>query len=104
MPTAGSPASARRAPADRIWTADFVKVTAATTLVRTCTQVQIVTMPLFFYHLGSSHALADGIEDVSGLGALSVSRTSQVVELCLLVGQYEALATTITALRIPRDY
>jgi MFS family permease len=58
MPTAGSPASARRAPADRIWTADFVKVTAATTLVRTCTQVQIVTMPLFFYHLGSSHALA----------------------------------------------
>lgn len=29
---------------------------------------------------------------------------SQVVELCLLVGQYEALATTITALRIPRDY
>ena len=58
MPTAGSPDSARRAAADRIWTADFVKVTAATTLVRMCTQVQIVTMPLFFYHLGTSHALA----------------------------------------------
>jgi AhpD family alkylhydroperoxidase len=28
----------------------------------------------------------------------------QVVELCLLVGHYEMLATTIAALRIPRDY
>ena len=28
----------------------------------------------------------------------------QQVELCLLVGQYEALATTIAALRIERDY
>lgn len=28
----------------------------------------------------------------------------QLVELCLLVGQYEMLATTITALRIPRYY
>ena len=58
MPTAGSPASADRVSADRIWTADFVKVTAATTLVRICTQVQIVTMPLLFYHLGTGHALA----------------------------------------------
>jgi MFS family permease len=58
MPTAGSPAPADRASADRIWTADFVKVTAATTLVRICTQVQIVTMPLFFYHLGAGHTLA----------------------------------------------
>jgi histidine ammonia-lyase len=32
--------------------------------------------------LDCSHALADGIEDVSGLGSLSVYRTSQVVELC----------------------
>jgi MFS family permease len=58
MPAAGSPASVRRAPEERIWTADFVRVTAATTLVRICTQVQIVTMPLFFYHLGTGHTLA----------------------------------------------
>jgi MFS family permease len=58
MPTAGLPAALERASADRIWTAEFVKVTAATTLVRICTQVQIVTMPLFFYHLGGSHTLA----------------------------------------------
>ena len=30
--------------------------------------------------------------------------TPQLVELCLLVGHYEMLATTITALRIPRDF
>lgn len=58
MPAAGSPVSAKRAPEERIWTADFVRVTAATTLVRICTQVQIVTMPLFFYHLGTGHTLA----------------------------------------------
>ena len=58
MPAAGSPVSVKRAPEERIWTADFVRVTAATTLVRICTQVQIVTMPLFFYHLGASHTLA----------------------------------------------
>lgn len=28
----------------------------------------------------------------------------QLIELCLLVGQYEALATTIAALRIARDF
>lgn len=28
----------------------------------------------------------------------------QIIELCLLVGQYEMLATTIAALRIPRDF
>lgn len=28
----------------------------------------------------------------------------QLVELCLLVGHYEMLATTIAALRIPRDH
>lgn len=63
MPPAGTPASldhaADNAAADtRIWTADFIKITVVTTLVRICTQVQIVTMPLFFYHLGSSHSLA----------------------------------------------
>jgi AhpD family alkylhydroperoxidase len=31
-------------------------------------------------------------------------REPQLIELCLLVGQYEMLATTITALRIPRDF
>lgn len=37
--------------------------------------------------------------------ALSQHYTAaQQVELCLLVGQYEMLATTITALRIERDY
>jgi hypothetical protein len=51
-PNAGPPTAARRLPEDRIWTADFVRVTAANTLVRICTQVQIVTMPLFCYHLG----------------------------------------------------
>lgn len=29
---------------------------------------------------------------------------AQLVELCMLVGQYEMLATTIATLRIPRDY
>ncbi|WP_164779493.1 MFS transporter [Paenibacillus kobensis] len=42
----------------RIWTADFIKLTIVTTLLRICTQVQITSMPLFFLHLGGSHALA----------------------------------------------
>jgi len=29
---------------------------------------------------------------------------SQVVELCTLIGQYDALAATISALRVPTDY
>lgn len=58
MPNSAPPASARPEPEERIWTADFIRVTAATTLVRICTQVQIVTMPLYFYHLGSGHTLA----------------------------------------------
>jgi len=41
-----------------IWTPDFVKLTAMTTLLRICTQIQITSMPLFFHHLGGSHALA----------------------------------------------
>ncbi|GMK41340.1 MFS transporter [Paenibacillus sp. CCS19] len=42
----------------RIWTADFIKLTIVTTLLRICTQVQITSMPLFFLHLGGSNALA----------------------------------------------
>jgi MFS family permease len=42
----------------RIWTADFIKLTVVTTLLRICTQVQITSMPLFFLHLGGSNALA----------------------------------------------
>lgn len=41
-----------------IWTADFIKLTIVTTLLRICTQVHITSMPLFFLHLGGSHALA----------------------------------------------
>jgi len=46
------------APDTRIWTADFIKLTIVTTLLRICTQVQITSMPLFFLHLGGSNALA----------------------------------------------
>ncbi|WP_201002257.1 MFS transporter [Paenibacillus glycanilyticus] len=42
----------------RIWTAEFIKLTIVTTLLRICTQVQITSMPLFFLYLGGSNALA----------------------------------------------
>jgi MFS family permease len=42
----------------RIWTVDFIKLTVVTTLLRMCTQVQIISMPLFFLHLGGSNTLA----------------------------------------------
>jgi len=66
------PDADRRAPGDRIWTADFIRVTAATTLVRMCTQVQIVTMPLFFYHLGAGHTLAGLSMTFFTLAALAI--------------------------------
>ncbi|MBD3922251.1 MFS transporter [Paenibacillus sp. PR3] len=58
MPT--PPATAINKPLNdkRIWTAEFIKLTIATTLLRICTQVQITSMPLFFLHLGGSNALA----------------------------------------------
>jgi MFS family permease len=45
-------------PTASIWTANFVKLTIVSTLLRICTQVQITSMPLFFLHLGGSNALA----------------------------------------------
>ncbi len=47
-----------RVPAASIWTAEFIKLTIVSTLLRICTQVQITSMPLFFLHLGGSNALA----------------------------------------------
>lgn len=41
--------------------------------------------------LDCGHALADGVEDVSGLGPLSVNRTSQVVELCWQIAAVEIM-------------
>lgn len=41
--------------------------------------------------LDCSHALADGVEDVAGLGPLSVNRTSQVVELCWQIAAVEIM-------------
>jgi len=53
-----TPAIDKPLPGSKIWTADFIKLTIVTTLLRICTQVQITSMPLFFLHLGSSNALA----------------------------------------------
>lgn len=47
--------------------------------------------------LDCAHQLADGIEDVSGLGPLSVRRTEQVVELCWQIIAAE-MATAVWAM------
>ncbi len=44
------------------------------------------------------------IQDETWRALRSEYSIPQLVELCLLVGHYEMLATTITALRIPRDF
>ncbi len=41
-----------------LWTTDFVLVTTVMTLTRICTQVQTISMPLYFQHLGASITLA----------------------------------------------
>jgi AhpD family alkylhydroperoxidase len=44
------------------------------------------------------------LRDETWAALRAVYSIPQVVELCLLVGHYEMLATTIAALRIPRDF
>jgi AhpD family alkylhydroperoxidase len=44
------------------------------------------------------------IDDTSWQRLREYFSEPRLVELCLLVGHYEMLATTITALRIPRDF
>lgn len=44
------------------------------------------------------------IDEVTWAALREHYRDPQLVELCLLVGQYEALATTIATLRIARDF
>lgn len=44
------------------------------------------------------------LDDTSWSALQAYFNEAQLIELCLLVGQYEMLATTITALRIERDF
>jgi AhpD family alkylhydroperoxidase len=44
------------------------------------------------------------IDDATWEALLPHFRESQLVELCLLVGHYDMLATTLTALRVQSDY
>lgn len=54
---------------------------------------------------GVDRLVADkDLDDASWSELACHFRPAQLVELCLLVGQYEMLATTIHALRIQRDF
>jgi AhpD family alkylhydroperoxidase len=44
------------------------------------------------------------LSDATWEGLRSHYTVPQMVELCMLVGHYEMLATTIAALRVPRDF
>ncbi|MCL6606378.1 MAG: MFS transporter [Paenibacillus sp.] len=41
-----------------LWTTNFILVTVVMTLTRICTQVQTISMPLYFQHLGASITMA----------------------------------------------